>query len=243
MIDRPRIAVIVSHGQPSTPAPAEINLAWTAARVSDHLTGWDVRSATLACNGAIERAMRDGAVVFPFFMAKGWFTGKVLPKRLDGYNYSVTAPFGLLHGLPAATAQLLQEQFTARPDAPRQVHLAAHGSARGPKAFEATEQFANALRAQLPDVIIKTGYIEQAPYVYETAEALSRDAICLPFFAQSGEHVRDDIPDALNTAGFHGKLLPSLGTCDQAARLIAHEIQTLADKLMKQNTPQTTGYR
>ncbi len=225
MTKTPRIALIVSHGQPSTPAPAEINLAWTAARVSDHLPGWDIRSATLACPGAIERAMQDGAIVFPFFMAQGWFTGKVLPKRLDGYNYHTTTPFGMLEGLPTTAAQLLQDQLAAHPDAPRQVHLAAHGSARGPKAYDATERFATRLRAELPDVEIKTGYIEQTPYVHETAKALSPDALCLPFFAQSGEHVRDDIPEALRSAGFHGQLLSSLGTCDHAAALIAQEIR------------------
>ena len=41
-------ALIVAHGQPSDPAPAEMELAAIAAAVAAHLPNWNITSATLA---------------------------------------------------------------------------------------------------------------------------------------------------------------------------------------------------
>lgn len=222
----PRTAVIASHGQPSAPPPAEIHLASIAAKVADNLPGWDVRSATLSSKGFLEKAMVENAVVFPFFMARGWFTGKVLPQRLEGFRFRMTAPFGLLTGLPEATARELERVAQERNETldASQILLAAHGSARGPMAAEAAEQFAERLRSFLPQCDIHTGFIEEAPYVVDAARGLEKKAFCLPFFAQSGEHVREDIPAALEKAGFEGTLLPSLGAMSTAPALIAKAI-------------------
>ena len=229
MLPLPRIAVITSHGQPSAPPPAEIHLASIAAKIADHLPGWEVRSATLSSKGFLEKAMEDNAVVFPFFMAKGWFTGKVLPKRLGDIPFRITDPFGLLPGLPAATAQELKRVSEERgvPLEGNQILLAAHGSARGPKAAEAAQAFADRLRPLLPTSEIRTGFIEEAPFVADAAKDMKDHALCLPFFAQSGEHVREDIPEALQQAGFQGTLLPSLGAMSTAPALIAEAIRNV----------------
>lgn len=227
---RPRIAILVSHGQPSAPAPAEIHLAYIAAQVSDHLPGWDVRSATLSAKGALEAAMVDGAVIFPFFMARGYFTARVLPGRLKGWRYRMATPFGLLPDLPATTAALLNSELSARnwDVSHAQILLAAHGSARGPKAAEAAEAFAAQLRRALPDPQISTGYVEQEPFIDAAARRLGSQSLCLPFFAQSGEHVREDIPEALEDGAFNGTLLPSLGAAPDAPALIAEAIEAAA---------------
>lgn len=227
MSSLPRIALMVSHGQPSAPPPAEIHLAYMAAQVSEHLPDWEVRSATLSAKGALEAAMVDAAVVFPFFMAQGYFTARVLPGRLTGWRYRMAAPFGLLPDLPRSTAALLQSEIHSRnwDAAETQILLAAHGSARGPKAAEAAEAFATALRQTLPAPKISTGFVEEHPFVNEAAAPLGGQSLCLPFFAQSGEHVREDIPEALEKAHFQGALLPSLGASPAAPALIAAAIE------------------
>lgn len=229
-----RIAILVSHGQPSAPPPAEIHLAYIAAQVSDHLSGWEVRSATLSSKGALDFAMADGAVIFPFFMARGYFTARVLPDRLKGWQYRMATPFGLLPDLPEATADLLRRELVARnwDAATAQILLAAHGSARGPKAAEAAEAFASALRLALPGPQISTGYVEQNPFIEAAAQPLGPHSLCLPFFAQSGDHVREDIPEALEAGAFPGALLPSLGAVPCAAALIAEAIETAADSAL-----------
>ena len=61
-----RSAIIVSHGQPSDPDPAEAELARFAGRVAEALPGWHVGSATLAKPGALDTALSAaGSVWWP----------------------------------------------------------------------------------------------------------------------------------------------------------------------------------
>lgn len=79
-----RFALIVAHGQPSDPAPAEEDLRLIGHQVQQLMPGWKVATATLADPGALGRAIAGcpPTVVVPFFMADGWFTRTELPRRL-----------------------------------------------------------------------------------------------------------------------------------------------------------------
>lgn len=212
-----------------------------AQQVSDLLPGWEIRSATLSSPGRLEQIMQDGALVYPFFMASGWFTSHVLPKRLQEFNYDQLTAFGLDPALPQLTADLLKQAFQPRPtsrvDKPVLL-LAAHGSARGQKAAEATEHFAQILRPLLPEQEVVTGYIEQAPLIADAAKKLPTGSLCLPFFAQSGNHVTSDLPTALRMADFTGKTLPALGSQRGIARLISQSLQQAA---LARNAPPSPG--
>ncbi|WP_323783748.1 CbiX/SirB N-terminal domain-containing protein [Leisingera sp.] len=225
-----RTAVITAHGQPSDPDPAEAALARLAAEVAAHLPAWDVRSATLATPGRLEQGMAKDTVVYPFFMSQGWFTAKVLPDRLQGRSYRMAAPFGLDAALPALAAGAVRQAAEGQgwPLAETHLLLAAHGSARGPKAAEAAESFAARLRPLLPRCAVSPGYVEQAPNVESAATALPACSICLPFFAQAGDHVKQDIPQALEAAGFQGLLLPVTGALPGIPALIADGIRAAA---------------
>ncbi|AHD00298.1 CbiX/SirB N-terminal domain-containing protein [Leisingera methylohalidivorans] len=225
-----RTAVITAHGQPSDPGPAEAALARLAAEVAAHLPDWDIRSATLATPGRLEHEMADDTVVYPFFMSHGWFTAKVLPDRLQGRSYCMAAPFGLDAALPALAAEAVRQAAERQgwPLAETHLLLAAHGSARGPKAAEAAECFAARLRPLLPGCAVSPGYVEQAPRVESAATALPAYSICLPFFAQAGDHVKQDIPQALEAAGFQGLLLPVTGALPGIPALIAAGIRAAA---------------
>lgn len=220
-------AILVAHGQPSAPQPPESALRDLARDVGSHLPGWEVRSATLASPGALEAVMVDGAIIYPFFMARGWFTSKVLPDRLQGRDYIMATPFGLDPQLPDLAAEVVGQAQRAAgwPEAALSLLLAAHGSARGPKAAEAAEEFAARLQELLPDATIEPAYVEQSPGIDEMARALPEQTLCLPFFAQSGDHVRQDIPEALADAAFKGTLLPVLGAASGVSALIARAIQ------------------
>ncbi|WP_405110592.1 cobalamin biosynthesis protein CbiX [Phaeobacter sp. BS52] len=224
-------AVITAHGQPSDPAPQERALAELADAVATLLPDWDVRSATLATSDRLEQVTPQGALVYPFFMANGWFTSSVLPRRLQGHDVYHLPPFGLDPNLPGLACDALALACAARGWSLSQTRilLAAHGSARGPKAAEAAEAFATAMRDRLPGTTLATGYVEEDPRIATTARvfedtAPARPSLCLPFFAQAGEHVRDDIPDALADAGFGGDTLPVLGALPQVPQLIANAL-------------------
>lgn len=218
-----RCVVITAHGQPSDPAPAEADLAHVASSVAAHLPGWDIRSATLATPGKLEATVTPGALIYPFFMSQGWFTAKVLPKRLSGRECHILPPFGFDPQLPALAAQAIAQAASERswPQADLHLLLAAHGSARGPRAAEAAEAFASALRSMLPGAMVTLGYVEQAPRIAKAAQDLPRYSLCLPFFAQTGDHVKQDIPESLSIAKFQGGLLPVTGALPGVSKLIA----------------------
>lgn len=230
MTQSPQTAVITAHGQPSAPAPAEADLAKLAADVAAYLPEWDVRSATLATPGRLEEMTEDGAVVYPFFMSQGYFTAKVLPERLKGINCHIAAPFGLDAALPPLAARAIQQAALAQGWDLDGLHLllAAHGSARGLKAAEAAEAFAARLRPMLPGCTVTPGYVEQDPRVETAAAPLPARALCLPFFAQAGDHVKEDIPEALETAQFGGPVLPVTGALPGVPGLIATAIRSAA---------------
>lgn len=216
----------MAHGQPSEPAPPEAALAKLAERVASHLPGWRVRSATMAAPGRLEEeaaALADGALVYPFFMAGGYFVTGVLPGRIDTGRLNVLDPLGLEPGLPAVAVAALGA-------GPRQVVLAAHGSARGKAAGEAAWSFAERLARLMPQTAISLGFVEQAPGVAEAAGGLDNDAVCLPWLAFPGGHFQEDVPQALAEAGFSGRLLPVLGLAEGVPALIAASLLAASQK-------------
>ncbi len=226
MTTLPREALIVAHGQPSVPVPPELWLQGFSAAVSKHLPNWHIRSATLAMPESLERQVAEmptGSPIFPMFMADGWFVSKVLPKRLNGADLRILPPLGFHPSLPDVAAQGIRNALSSRgwTREERHVLLAAHGSAKGPKAAASANAFAQLLRDRLKDLTITTGFVEEAPFMADAARHLPEQSLCLPFFALEGEHCREDIPEALEEAGFSGDLMAPLGTWEEATKMVA----------------------
>jgi sirohydrochlorin ferrochelatase len=208
--------MIVAHGQPSDPGPAEAALAELAARVAAFLPGEEVGSATLAAPGALARAAAEApGRVLPLFMAGGWFTRTHLPARLaeaGGAGWQVLEPLGCLPALHALCRQVVEETGAA------EVLVAAHGSGRSPAPAAVAEAVARHLAA--PGRRVATAYIEQAPRLEDVA-GWGEGAVCLPFFAAAGAHVEEDLPAALARAGWPGTILPAIGLHPAIPALIA----------------------
>lgn len=219
-------ALIVAHGQPSAPAPAEAALAALAARVQDLLPSFRVGAATLAAAGALEAALAQlssHGVIYPLFMADGWFVRRALPKRLGGHGARILPPLGRDPGLPALAARHLAAECAGRGWQPEDTALliAAHGSARGPRAALAARDFGTALAPLWAGAAPVHGFVEEPPFIAEAARDMPAQSLCLPFFAAAGGHYREDVPQALDRAGFSGALLPPLGQHPQVPALIA----------------------
>lgn len=192
-----------------------------ATRVRMWLPGWRITGTTLALPGALEAAVarQPQALIFPFFMAEGFFTRRQLPKRLAqaGMNSPQQLPaFGHHPALPA----LLSEVIAAHPGT---VLLAAHGSQVSRASATQTEALAEYLRAQTGRAV-RAGYVEEEPFLQDVAR-VEGPAFCLPLFATRAGHVAQDVPEALAEAGFTGPLLPAIGEHPDAARLIAEALR------------------
>ncbi len=223
-------ALIVAHGQPSDPAPAATELAALAARVAVHLPGWHVASATLAEDHALADAVKRAGpqgLVYPMFMAGGWFTRTHLPERLaavGGAAWRVLAPFGTDAEVQALALTLARE---AGLQAGGSLLLAAHGSFRSMAPSDVANHVAAMIGAELGLARSEAAFIDQSPRLADVS-GFDENAVCLPFFAARGGHVIDDLPEALAGAGFTGPVLAPLGLDPRVPALIARSLQQAA---------------
>lgn len=225
-------ALLIAHGQPSDPEPAQAALGELACQVAGHLPGWDIRFATLALPGALARAVDpDPGLVYPMFMAGGWFTRTEVPRRmgLEGASHwTHLDPFGLDPAVQELGVTLVQEAAKGQDPAETPVLIAAHGSGRSRAPAEVAQTMAARLQAA-GFTHTKAYFIEEEPFL-ATATGYGPGSVCLPFFAAEGGHVTDDLPQDLGRAGFGGICLPPLGLDPRVPGLIAAALRRYAGK-------------
>lgn len=235
-----KTALIVAHGQPSSPEGAALANRALAAEVQALLPDWQVFGPTLAESDALERAIAQGGaggVVYPMFMADGWFTQTHLPARLraagaglvgEGGAWQILPPFGLDPRLWDLAACVVQEAFAVKgghESCPRDLLLAAHGSFRSDAPARVARDVAGHVARVCGLTRFDAAFIDQEPRLAD-ATGFGPQAVCLPFFAASGGHVVDDLPQALAEAGFRGRILPALGLDPRVPALIAAALGT-----------------
>ena len=213
--------LIVAHGQPSDPGPAARALDRLAQAVAALMPGHSIAAATLAEPGAIARGVagQAGGLVFPMFMAGGWFTRVQIPARLaevGATGWQVLEPFGCDPAVHDLCVDL------ARQSGASQVILAAHGSSKAAAPSAIARHVAGRIADQAGCAAV-AGFIDQSPQL-SSLTGFSLDAVCLPFFAAQGDHVGSDIPQALAQAGFSGRILPPVGLDARVPALVAAAI-------------------
>lgn len=218
-------ALLVAHGSPADPVPQEAAMMALAVRVGMLLPGWKIRGATLAMPGALEKALATmtAPLIYPFFMAEGWFTRTNLPRRLAAAgrdDLRQLAPFGTEPGLPE-----LMVRAAGRAEPGATLLIAAHGSKVSKTSKDTTYQRVEEMRRLAGFSRVRAGFVEEAPFLAEAAAGLGPGSVCLPFFALRAGHVVEDVPQALKEAGFEGRLLPPIGEDAGAADLIAEALQ------------------
>ncbi|WP_170422501.1 CbiX/SirB N-terminal domain-containing protein [Ruegeria arenilitoris] len=222
-------ALIVAHGQPSDPEPAETALAAYAEEVDAFCDGVSVVSATLAAPGRLEARLDelpDDTVIYPLFMAKGWFVTSALPKRLGARAVQILDPLGVDPNLPDLAAAALQDTLARHDwDAPEtNLVIAAHGSGRSRNPSAVATEFASNLSEHVSFSSTRVGFVEEAPSIAEAASGAGDKALCLPFFACTGGHVLEDVPQELESAKFKGHVMPVVGDLPQIKRHIARTL-------------------
>ena len=220
-------AVIVSHGQPGDPGPQQQAIEDLAARVAACDPGCPVAGATLAMPGALAAVAQGDSLIYPMFMAEGWFTRTELPRRLaqaGAGGARVLRPFGTDPALPGLVVAQAHAAASAQGWTPQDTTLllAAHGSQRSQASFAITTALAESIAPHFARVV--TGFVEQEPFLADAARGLDR-AVSLPFFALRAEHVLDDLPTAVDQAGFTGPRLDPIGLAPEVPALIAASIR------------------
>ncbi len=223
-------ALIVAHGQPSDPEPAEASLAAFAARVNAMTEGVSVQSATLAAPGRLEAAMDvlpASSVIYPMFMAKGWFVTSALPKRVGDRDLRILDPLGTDPELPTLVGDALNMALSEKnwDASATDLIIAAHGSGRSRNPSAVATAFAEQLGQRIAFHSIRLGFVEEPPSILDAAQGAMDQAFCLPFFACRGGHVLDDVPEALEQADFQGCELPVVGELPPIQRRIAAKLQ------------------
>ncbi len=227
-----RTALIVAHGSPSDPDPQEAALKDLAARVGALLPGWRIGGATLAKEGSFDAAVAGLGTpwIYPYFMARGYFTKKVLAERAAPLGLRVLEPFGTESALVQRAAQALRRELDGRGWQAAQTTLlvAAHGSAVSRTSSESARDFAAALKSELGFGAARAGYVEEPPFLADSAQGLGQ-AICLPQFALNAGHMLEDVPEALTEANFAGPVLPAFIDWPETPELIAQSLERQAN--------------
>lgn len=222
-------ALIVSHGQPSDPDVGEAEIADLAAAVAAHVPDARVEGVTLAAQGRIEAlsADRPGALIYPMFMADGWFTQVQLPKRLAEGTGPQLVSFGLDCTLPMLAANWLRQVCTDHGCEPYDMDLviAGHGSGKSRRVSEATRAFAARVAEDVAPRSVRCGFVEEDPSLTDVLTGLGTNAICLPFFAAKRGHVLDDLPEAVAASGFQGIVLDPIGLHPDVPKMIADALR------------------
>ena len=177
------------------------------------MPGVAVTSATLAEPGALGRAVagRAAGLVYPMFMAGGWFTRVQIPAKLaevgattGAGGWQVLEPFGCDPAVHDLCVSL------AREAAAEELVLAAHGSGRSSVLSDIARHVAGRIGDEAGIGRVAVGFIDQVPQL-SSLTGFGPRAVCLPFFAAEGDHVTDDLPQALTMAGFKGRILAPIG--------------------------------
>jgi sirohydrochlorin ferrochelatase len=222
-------ALIVSHGQPSDPEIGEAEIAELAAAVQKYLPDAHVEGVTLATKGRIEAlsAAHPGALIYPMFMADGWFTRVQLPKRLaDGVGPQLVS-FGMDCTLPMLAADWLRSVCVDHARIPSEIDLVitGHGSGKSWRVSEATHAFADRVAEAFQPNSLRCGFVEESPSLTDALSGLGETAICLPYFAAKRGHVLDDLPEAVAVSGFKGIVLDPIGLHPAVPKMIADALR------------------
>jgi sirohydrochlorin ferrochelatase len=229
-------AVIVAHGERGG-ARSNAILRGHAGKAAESLPGVAVAAGVLSGDPTLEAALAEVAdktsgpiLLYPFFMAPGYFVNVKIPKRLADAGLAercrVLPVFGLEGPLPviirdkaAAAARKL-----GTPASECRLLLVGHGSKVARASAEATEAVAACLRELGGFSRIETAFLEEAPFVDDVIIADTRPTVVVGFFNGDGLHAAEDVPEAVGK--FDGPITYTgpVGAFPEVSQLIAKTI-------------------
>lgn len=206
--------LVVAHGDGGAdPRDETVRLlAERLARRLDRPVDWatlkrpatfaEARTRLAAALGSPDAADLGPVLVYPLFMAEGYFVRVKLPKLLaeNGFPETRALPvFGLDPGLVDLLEHRLRSIASMQGGLePKDLRFAliAHGSASGDAGSRlASEAIAATLRARL-SADVRLGFIEEAP-VFDRLIAEEKPDVVVGLFVSAGTHALDDVAAAV----------------------------------------------
>jgi sirohydrochlorin ferrochelatase len=214
LLQRHRDALIAEHGFPFVEAGV--------------LKGEPELETALA---AAERSGAARILVYPVFMADGYFVRKVLAERVAR---STHAPYDILPplGIDAGIAQLiLAEALTAARGAgyaaaASRLLLVGHGSELGPASANSTNAAAAQVRQAGGFAEVDVAFLEEPPFLETALAASALPTVVSGFFSGDGLHAGEDVPGHIDQSRAHAVYAGSIGASAAIPALIAAAIAT-----------------
>lgn len=182
----------------------------------------DVEAAIAAALAVKPRAL----VVYPFFMANGYFMRTVLRERITALQLPCpvhfAGPLGLDPRLPAMMLEAARKCAESHHVAPSSARLlvASHGSKIGPASAEATRDVVAKIAAADVFQTAEAGFLEEEPFVAAQLAACRQPTVVIGFFSSGGMHAAEDVPAAIAKTGADAIYAGPIGASAQIPRLI-----------------------
>lgn len=159
---------------------------------------------------AVQRLSGYDLLVYPLFLADGYFTRKLLPRQLEeagafgrGRATCLLPPLGVDPALADLTLTEASAAAISRgwPTYRTNLVLLAHGSSNNPASRLATEQMAETLAARNIFARVRVAFLEERPSLGETVASLIEPVVVIGLFAGEGMHGGDDAPQLIAALG------------------------------------------
>lgn len=201
--------LLVAHGERSTGATNN-TVVRLAAAVAERCIVDEVGYGFLKAEPTIKDAVRalsaDEIIVWPLFLADGYFTKVRLPQLLAGAvtdsrrKLRIETPLGLDPALPVLIAEkaaaAAHRSGLAASDTT--VALLAHGSSTNAWSRVATERLALALSGLDRFLDVRASFLEEAPSLTDAVAAVRGPVVVVGLFICEGRHGGDDLPRLLD---------------------------------------------
>lgn len=218
-------AILKGHAEAATAELPEIAIA------AGVLSGEPTLESALA---AVASQTAGPILIYPFFMAPGYFVNVKIPKRIADVGLSercrVLPPLGMAADIPAIiktrALQAATELGAAATDS--RLILVGHGSKVARASAEATDAVAACLRELGGFAHVATAFLEEAPFLENEVLADTRPTVVVGFFNGDGLHAAEDVPEAIGK--FDGAITYTgpVGAFPEMTALIAQSIRSAA---------------
>jgi sirohydrochlorin ferrochelatase len=233
-------AVLASHGDRA--GTARNRLLLSHAESVRSLTGFSIVTAGVlkgepSLEAALSEAAATGAhtiLVYPLFMAEGYFTATVLPDRILAAGHESRAhlmpPLGVDPGifdLVRASALETSRRAGFDPQASRLL-VVGHGSKFGAASARATCDAAADIARSDAFASVSTAFLEEPPFLKTELGRLQTPTVVAGFFFGDGMHAGEDIPAAIGETGAHAVYAGPIGSSPGIPSLIAASLLAAA---------------